>query len=269
MDSRAARAADPDALVDIAFKPGETAEQFTLKGVAFTQRQSAVSGSTWAEYDPQNAQEYVLPFQREMVPAVSVRLPAAYVVRASATEAIARVQAHGIEHFRIEESVEVEADGWRIDDPQWTTAPFEGRIVLRSFRPHDFSRRITLARGSIVVPLDQSAANVAVQLFEPGAPDALLRWGFFNAVFELKEYADARKIEQIARDLLRQRPELQAEFDARLQDPVFAADANARLAFFFMRSPYADPELGVLPVFRIDRERLRQLRAKAGHSPRS
>jgi hypothetical protein len=111
--------------------------------------------------------------------------------------------------------------------------------------------------------MDQAGAGIAAHLFEPEAPDSLLRWGFYNAQFELKEYADARKLEQIARDLLAAQPALRAEFEQRLQDPAFAADPDARLAFFFERSPYADPQLGVLPVWRIDRATLASLREAA------
>lgn len=245
--------------VPVAFRPTDDAETFVLRGVAFSQEQSAISGDTWTRYDPAKPVRYEVPFRRAMLPAATARLPAAYVLEASATEAIARVEAHGLRHFKLPRASKVAARGWRVADPRWAGAPFEGRIMLTGFDAADLAREIELPPGSVVVPLAQPAADVAVQLFEPQAPDALLRWGFFNAVFERKEYGDPRKLEQLARELLEAEPGLRAAFDQRLEDPAFAASPAARLDFFHRRSPYADPHLGVLPVWRIDRAALRRL----------
>ncbi|GAF78109.1 unnamed protein product, partial [marine sediment metagenome] len=113
---------------------------------------------------------------------------------------------------------------------------------------------LTFPPGSALVRLDQRAANVAVNLLEPEAPDSLLRWGVFNAIFEQKEGADARVLEKLARDMLAKDASLKAEFETRLKnDPAFAADAHARLDFFYRRSPwYAKQNVGAYPVVRLD-----------------
>jgi hypothetical protein len=254
-----ARAARDAPEVPVAYRPADEAESFVVRGVAFSQEQSAISGDTWTRYDPSKPVRYEVPFRRAMLPAASARLPAAYVLEASAIEAIARVEAHGLRHFRLPRATTVAARGWRVGNPRWAGAPFEGRIALTAFDAEDLVREIELPPGSVVVPLAQPAADVAVQLFEPQAPDALLRWGFFNAVFERKEYGDPRKLEQLARELLEARPELREAFEQRLRDPAFAASPAARLEFFHARSPYADPGLGVLPVWRVDAAGLRRL----------
>jgi hypothetical protein len=247
----------------LAFRPGGQAQLFKLRGVAFAQTHSAISGDTWTQYDSSRAQVFEVPFVRDMLPTLSVSLPAAYMVERAALATIERIEAHGLQHFRLARTLEVPAEGWRIGQAQFATQPFEGRVGLASFTAQRLASTRTFVAGSVVVPMDQAGAGVAAHLFEPEAPDSLLRWGFYNAQFELKEYADARKLEQIARDLLAAQPALRAEFEQRLQDPAFAADPDARLAFFFERSPYADPQLGVLPVWRIDRATLASLREAA------
>ena len=42
--------------------------------------------------------------------------------------------------------------------------------------------------GSLWIPADQPNFEVAVQLFEPEAPDSLVRWGTVSSVFERKIY---------------------------------------------------------------------------------
>ncbi|RYG36699.1 hypothetical protein EON81_08915 [bacterium] len=90
-----------------------------------------------------------------------------------------------------------------------------------------------------------------VQLLEPTAPDSLVRWGFFNAIFEQKEYGEDYAIEPVAREMLKD-PKVKAEFEERLKDPKFAGSPGARLGFFYQRSPWWDEKLNVYPVWRVE-----------------
>ena len=111
---------------------------------------------------------------------------------------------------------------------------------------------VSFPAGSAVVPLDQRAARVAIHFLEPEAADSGVAWGFFNAIFEQKEYAESYVMEKLAREMLDKDPELRAEFDRRLSaDSGFAASPEARLDFFYRRSPFWDPRLGLYPVGRL------------------
>lgn len=100
--------------------------------------------------------------------------------------------------------------------------------------------------------MDQEAANVAVHLLEPNGPDSFLYWGFFNSIFEQKEGGSGYVLEKLAVDMLAKDPKLQEEFDRRLQDPAFARSPQARLRFFYERSPYyLNQKVGIYPVGRI------------------
>ena len=126
--------------------------------------------------------------------------------------------------------------------------------MITSFDAQPVTRTIRYAAGSVVVPLAQRAANVAMHLLEPHGPDSLLRWGFFDHIFESKEYAEPRVLERIAREMLAADPALKAAFERRVaDDPEFAADPHARLYWFYERTPYFDERLDVYPVGRIER----------------
>ena len=101
------------------------------------------------------------------------------------------------------------------------------------------------------MPLDQRSALVAVHLLEAQAPDALARWNFFDTVLEQKEYGEAYVVEPLARKMMQDDPALAKEFRARVAaDSTFAKDPDARLEFFYRRSPWADPEQNLVPVAR-------------------
>ena len=108
--------------------------------------------------------------------------------------------------------------------------------------------------GSVILPLAQPSAKVLMNLLEPEAPDSLVRWGFFNAIFEEKEYGEPYVLEALAREMLANDPELKQEFENLLAtDEEFAASPMARLRFFHKRSPYWDPQMNLYPVGRIIR----------------
>ena len=115
--------------------------------------------------------------------------------------------------------------------------------------------------GSAIVPLDQEAANVAIHLLEPDSPDSLIYWGFFNSIFEQKEYGESYMIEKIAPDLLAKDPDLKRQFEEKLKDPEFAKSPGARLQFIYEHSPYfTGQNVGVYPVGRINKHVVRSVR---------
>jgi len=69
-------------------------------------------------------------------------------------------------------------------------------------------------------------------------------------------------MEAMARKMLAENAELKATFERRLQeDPVFAKDPQARLDFFYQRTPYFDQTYLRYPVLRLDAENLAKLQA--------
>ena len=257
-----ARASHPDAQVALTFKPDPAATSYALKGYAFTLTHSDISSTDWIRYDPGQRKTYVIPNWNGLLPDVSVAAPAAYAIPAQWTALIDRLDAHGIRYRRLAHATKVSAQGYQLDHPQWAGQPFEGHLMLRAVEVLAQPRDTTLPAGSVIVPLDQRAANVAMELLEPQAPDSLLRWGYLDAIFEPKEYGEPRVLEALARQMLAADPALKAAFSRRLQDdPAFAANPAARLMFFFERSPwYAAQHVGAYPVLRLTRAQVDALR---------
>jgi hypothetical protein len=93
---------------------------------------------------------------------------------------------------------------------------------------------------------------VLAHLLEPDSPDSFVRWGFFNAFFERKEYAEPYIMEPIAREMVQKDAALREEFYKKLhEDESFRNDPAARLEFFYRRSPYFDAAERVYPIMRV------------------
>jgi len=181
----------------------------------------------------------------------TVTPPLQYIVPVQWTEVISVLKAHGLQLKELTESVEIEVESYRFTNVVWPSGPFEGRHM-----PHFDVERVTETRvfpvGSVVVTMAQAAGKVILNLLEPEAPDSLARWGFFNAIFEEKEYGEPYVLEALAREMLAENPALGEEFEQLLTaDAEFAASPLARLRFFYKRSPYWDPQMNLYPVGRI------------------
>ena len=108
------------------------------------------------------------------------------------------------------------------------------------------------AAGSAIIPFAQPLARLVLNLLEPQAPDSFVHWGFFNAIFEEKEYGEPYVLEQLARDMIEANPTLHTEFEEALkEDPQLAGNSYERLKYFYKRSPYWDPQMNLYPVGRI------------------
>ncbi len=124
----------------------------------------------------------------------------------------------------------------------------EGRLRINgAIEP--VRRVVRFPAGSVRVPVDQDLGTLAVLLLAPNSPDSLLQWGFFNSVMTQEEGIEPYIMEPMARRMLAESPDLEAEFRARLgADSEFAADPMARLEWFYLRTPFADQNRYLYPV---------------------
>jgi len=117
--------------------------------------------------------------------------------------------------------------------------------------------------GTAIVPLNQRTARVIAQILEPSAPDSYVFWGFFNAFFEQKEYAESYVMEKEACKMLKEKPGLRREFESwKAENPEAAKNQWAQLNWFYRQSPYWDKKKDVYPVGRLmDMEQLNRVPA--------
>ena len=258
----AARAATPGATYPLAFELTDEAVERDFLGVEYTRTPSDVSGGTWIQYDPARPRTFRIPVYEQVRVSAEATPPAAYLVPAEWRAAIEALARHGVAMELLGRERTLEAGVQRFTDVAWAPRPFEGRLMVTTLAQREVRETATVPAGSALVRLDQPRANIAIHLLEPQAPDSLLRWGHFNAIFEDKEYAEPRVLEAWAREAMAADPALRAAFEARVAgDAAFAANPRARLRFFYERSPWFDPRLNRYPVLRLDAADLRRLEA--------
>lgn len=237
-----------------------SSQMIPFKGFAYETRKSAFSGANYAVYDTSKPQALTLPYFFKQKPAVSVTVPAAYVLPPAYRHLLAQLDRHQIDYQALPLDVSVTVTEEVFSEPKWAPASFEGRVAITTFKSERHQVERVLPAGSILIPAAQPNVRLLAHLFEPAAPDSLLRLGYFNMIFEQREYAEPRVAETMAAALAAKHPEMKAAFDQKVaNDPAFAANPFLRLNWWFMRSDWREQDLGRYPVWRLDADALKQL----------
>ena len=228
----------------------EKSEPFAFKGIEYTLENSDVSGMKRIVYGTKPLNITIPKFDTAKVSA-SIAAPLYYILPPQWTNAIEVLEAHGITFQRTTKPLKIEVESYKFSDVKFAPASFESRVTV-SFKANPITETREFPAGSIQIPTAQEKANVAIHLLEPMSPDSFVYWGFFNTIFEQKEYGEGYVLEKLAREMLAKDANLKKEFEAKLKDETFAKNPRARLTFFYERSPYfLNQRVNFYPVGRI------------------
>ena len=232
------------------FAVGGKSEQKEFLGIEFRTEPSDISGASRRIYTGKPF-DVTIPYFDEVTVTDSVSIPVAYLVPQEWKFVPEIMKVHGVSMERLAEPATLIVESYHFSDAQWRGAPYEGRQTA-TYALDTFTEQRTYPAGSLLIRMNQRAAKVVMHLLEPKGQDSFVAWGFFNAIFEQKEYAESYVMEEEARKMLVADPELKKEFDMRLlADSAFAKDPDARLNWFYSRSRWADPGLNTYPVGRV------------------
>ncbi|MGA7839100.1 MAG: hypothetical protein WB996_14105, partial [Ignavibacteriaceae bacterium] len=232
----------------------DKSKPFHFMGIKAEHDSSWVSGVTWTRYTGEKY-ETVLPYYDEMKVTDSVLAPREYLIPkewGKWENLIDRIELHGIKVEQLKTSKTFNVTEYKFNNVKFANYSYEGRQRVKA----DYNlvyKTVTVPDGTYVIKTNQRTIKLIVNLLEPKASDSFLEWGFFNSIFEQKEYFESYVMEKIARQMMDKDPKLKKEFEEKLAtDDSFRNNPRQRLNFFYSRSPYVDNHLNVYPVLRVE-----------------
>ncbi|MFZ5517508.1 MAG: M14 family metallopeptidase [Candidatus Zhuqueibacterota bacterium] len=228
----------------------DVGDTFLFRGYEIEVKKGLVSNADYLSYRQQPRNVTSVLFET-VTPGVTIVPALGYLIPQQWTEVIDVLKCHGVKISRLTQPVTEEFEGYRFTDVKFRTEPYEGRQLV-SYKTHGEKSTRTFPAGTYYVPLGCPESKIIMHMLEPQAPDALVGWGFFNTIFEQREYVEDYMMEPLAQEMLNNNPEIRREFEQRLHaDKNFAENPRARLHFFYERSPYWDREKDLYPVVRV------------------
>jgi hypothetical protein len=233
------------------YTAGKDSIMVDFRGVEYDVEISDLTGGDWFKYYPDRPVTFKVPYFNQQEPSASVTIPEAYIIPPEWADIIEKLPLHGIRYAVIESPVSLNVESYRFTKVEYGKSSYEGRLqVTPTFETYTESR--IYPAGSVVIPTDQRTARVIVHMFEPASPDSYLQWGYFNAIFELKEYFETYKMEEYARKMLAEDPGLKVDFEQwKAANPDKSQDQWAQLEWFYFRSPWVDAKRNIYPVGRV------------------
>lgn len=230
-------------------------DKFIFKGFKWYDEYSEITGSTVRKYTNKPI-EIEIPVFNQAKSLKKIIVPNAYLIPQEFQNIIKILDYHQIKYSQLQSNKKFKVERYRFNDIQFSPRPYEGR-QLPSFNTICFEQIVTLPKGTYIVSTNQRALRVIVNLLEPDAPDSFVHWGFFNAFFERKEYAEAYVMEPYAKVMLENDLSIKTEFLKKLDaDEKFRNNPLERLDFFYRNSPFFDQGENVYPIMRLPYEKL-------------
>ncbi len=222
-------------------------------GIDYKIAKSDISGGDWVQYGDRPVTFQIPLFDKSIV-VDSMELPDAYLIPKEWTTPIERLKLHGVEIKYLKVDTTLKVESYRFTNIRFQDHSYEGHQMV-NFDQELIKEERHYPAGTAVVFLNQRTNRVIANLLEPKAPDSFLKWGFWNAIFERKEYGEDYVLEEVAREMLKDNPQLREEFENRIgENEDFASHRWARLFYFYQQTPYWDEKLNVYPVGRLMKE---------------
>ena len=222
-----------------------------FKGILFERYPSAASGVEEIRWlgkpDPELWQ---MPFYASR-PTLALARPKAYWVPSYRADLIERLRIHGVEMETLTAPRTVAVDLLRLKDPKVSPRTNEGHVPITVSAVTVERRDWVWPAGSVRISTDQPLGDIVVLLLEPQSSESFFAWGMVPEVLNRVEYIEGYAVAPLADRMLAADPALKAAFEAKLaSDPKFAADPDARLGWFYERTPFWDDRYQLYPIGR-------------------
>jgi hypothetical protein len=222
-----------------------------FKGILFERYPSAASGVEEIRWlgkpDPELWQ---MPFYASR-PTLALARPKAYWVPSYRADLIERLRIHGVEMETLTDPRTVAVDLLRLKDPKVSPRTNEGHVPITVSAVTIERRDWVWPAGSVRISTDQPLGDIVVLLLEPQSSESFFAWGMVPEVLNRVEYIEGYAVAPLADRMLAADPALKAAFEAKLaSDPRFAADPDARLGWFYERTPFWDDRYQLYPIGR-------------------
>ncbi len=239
--------------IDLTFETTDKFQTIDFFGYDYKRELSSVSGKLKTVYDISRNVIWKTKLFTDLKPQVTVKAPkGGYIVPPAHVQWVSqKLNLHGIKFNVIKQpKPAMEVETFRASEVSFGKMPFEGRISATVKGSWNKEKRDVVS-GSIFIPISQPYARLILTLLEPTSSDSFVYWGFFNTMFEMKEYMESYVAEQLAQEMLAKDPKIKQEFVEKLEkDPDFAKSPDDRLEFFYRKHPSWDERVNLYPILR-------------------
>lgn len=242
--------ANPNMLFPIEYKLADHRSKKILKGYEFRKVISPVTGLSYYTYDNSKPIDVTLDFWDSIEVKNNAVLPYGYILGPEWKHLIDILKLHQVSFFILTEEMKIKVQYYYLTNLEYNNSIFEG-----TFSPIFSSQLrdtlIDFPRGSFFIPINQKSWKSIVYLLEPESAVSFMHMGYFNSMFERKEYGEIYVLDTLAQNMLKDKNIAAAFEEKKAKDLDFAKDAWGQLMWFYDNSPWRDQRRLTIPVFKV------------------
>ena len=217
-----------------------------------TNQVSRVTGLVRTGYDKSRPFTDSIEYFNNYVPSEKVKVPEFYVVPQAWKPVLERLKLNDVRYTLLERDTLLEVTVDYLEEVSGATRPYNGHYYHDKVATRSEIQKVRFYAGDWLIPVRKKAMRYLVEMLEPKAKDSFFRWNFFDAVLDQREYFSPYGFEENALRTLKEFPDLEKKLRARrAEDPLFAKDHYAQMAFIYHNSPWAEKSWKRYPVGRI------------------
>ena len=212
---------------------------------------SNVTGKRRLRYDHNAPYERSIPYLHTFNTSRTAPIPAAFVVPQAWRHVIERLEANGATAFRVPADTNITLQVTRITAHSALSRPYEGHHYRTIEAVSRAMESVSLFKGDLIFPSDQTACRYLVETLSPEGVDAFMAWNFFDSVLQQKEYFSAYVFEETAAALLDADTALKELFETTMKGEGKDWNARQQLDWLYKRSDHYEQTPSRYPIFSV------------------
>jgi hypothetical protein len=180
----------------------------------------------------------------------SVLIPRYYIVGFQERETRSRLKANEVKYFEVQKDTLMMVTTTIISDFKSTARPYEGHFRHSDIQLKKQDRLILIKKGDWIIPTEQRGNNYLNSVLQPRAEDSFFSWNFYDSYLQQKEYFSNYVFIDLADEILKNDPQLNANFQFKKQnDKSFRDSEWEQLYYIYVNSPYFEQTFNRLPIY--------------------
>ncbi len=224
-----------------------------FKGFDGTIIKSDITGLDRLKYDRTKPFTKPVTYYDYFKPSNLVSIPKAYVIPQGFWPIIERLKRNQVELIPFKKDTSFVVEVYQIADYKTRNSPFEGHYLHTDTKVTTSQEIVTFRKGDYYIPIQTYTLRYVLETLEPTATDSYFNWNFFDTILQQKEGFSPYVFEDLAIEILKNNPQLKADFEAKKKgDTKFAENWYAQLSYIYNNSKYKEQAFLRYPIFRVN-----------------
>ena len=232
----------------------DSSETSTLnfKGYEGNYIKSEITGLNRLKYDRSKPFTKPVTYYNNFKPKKSIEIPKAYIISQAWRKIIKRLDLNKIKYQKLKKDTLITVESYHITNYKTRTDAYEGHYLHYGTEVSKSTKKIVFHKGALIIPTQQNGIRYLIETLEPEAPDSFFNWNFFDTILQQKEGFSPYVFEDIALEILKNNPQLKADFEKKkMENKDFANNWYAQLDYIHKHSKYYEKAHLQYPVYRI------------------